>query len=217
MNPKQNLEKLKKWAEDSKSKGFDSFDWETKTFKMSEGKQLVRILPPKDEGIMFLADGYHIMSSKYYQDCKDPKECPVCKLLRVLWQDDDTARKATYRELKRRKRFTYQIVLLNDDGTPVDGVAKLWTAPKTVHDIVLAYVMEKDSDVTDLEEGRNFMVVKKKGSDFFDYSESYFEDDETEFEFDEDDLLSLDEGKYYKYEKALPILNKLKNQFNLDF
>ena len=216
MNQKQNLEKLKTWAENSKSKGFNSFDWEKHTFKASEGSQLIRIMPPKDGGLMFLADFYHIMSSKYYQSCRGTDECPVCKLLKVLWQDDDTARKATYRELKKRSRFTYQVCLLNDDGSPVDGVMKLWAAPKTVHEIILGYVIENDDDVTDLEEGRNFMVIKKKGSDFFDYSESHFEDEPSEFELNEDDLLSLYEGKYYKYEKALPILNKLKDQFSLD-
>ena len=216
-NAKQKLDKLREWSKNNERKTFTPFDWKSRTWKMKEdGEQRVRILPPKNENdLMFLADGFHIISQSYYQDCKDPGSCPVCKMLKRLWDSSDEVRKATYRTMKRKKRFTYQIILLNDDGSIKDRTPKLYTVPKKIHDKILGYVIDNDEDITDVDEGRDFVIVRKKG-EFFDYSESYFVDETSAFDMDEiEELNDLTSGKYYNYSKSFSTLNKLNKQFDL--
>ncbi len=184
-------------------------DWDEVTFKAPMGDTRVRIIPNvNSEELFFLGDGYHVLTPNYYADC-DGANCPICSTLKKLWSDDDITRKSVYRTIKRKARFTYQVVLLNDDGSVATRTPKLFLAPKTLHDIILEKAFN-DLDVTEMD----LIIRKEQGSPYVKYDNSYFVDG-LSIEYNEDEIKPLDLGRNYSNEKTNAPLDKIKEQFNL--
>ena len=217
------LELLAKYKQEQESKGSgQKFDYEARNWKMQKnGKQRVRILPNIEEGkLEFLTDGYARLSEKVYQDVdlSEGDKNPVRQLLNRLWDDGDEVRKGVYRSIKINQRVTYQIVLLNPDGTVQERVPKLYTGmPKTLHKFIMEHQLTNNVDVTDLKSGFDLVIVKKDGNPYSDYSDSYFVDEESEFDMSEiDEPVALTADKYYRLgDKSRKILSKINQQFSL--
>ena len=212
------LLKLKAEMEAAANNTFEKTDWDTITFKPAMGETRVRILANKNpDELFFWADGYHVMTNNYYADCgkNQGEECPICNTLKELWDDNDASRQATYRQIKKKARFTYQVLLLDTDGNVKDKTPKLYAMPKTLHDIVLQSAFnEVDICSTDL------IIKKEKGKPYVTYENSYFLDEKDsadidELVFDFNEVKDLKLGKNYHNEKTIAPLSKIIRQFDL--
>ena len=207
MNEK--LKALKLAMEAQESKTFEKTDWDKVTFKADLGETRVRILAnPNPEELFFLGDSYHVMSKTHYQDCNG-SDCPVCKMLKVVWSDEDSIRQGAYRQLKKKARYTYQILLLNEDGSIKDTTPKLFQMAKTLHNFVLEQAFE-DVAILDMD----LIIKKEKGNPYFTYENSYFVEGE-DLDLTDIKLNPLDMGRKYTYEKSMETVRKYDRQFDL--
>jgi len=210
----EQLKKLKAEMEAAANQNFEKKDWNEITFKPSMGDSRVRIIANKNEDeLFFLADGYHVMSNNYYADCgkNQGEKCPICDSLKELWDDNDLTRQATYRQIKRKARFTYQVIVLDDEGNVADQVPKLYSCPKTLHDIILKSAFDEiDICSTDL------IIRKEQGKPYVSYENSYFLDEKDckDIEFT-GEVNALDMGRNYHNDKTTAPLSKIIRSYNL--
>lgn len=102
----------------------------TDYFKIKDGRNVVRILPPKDENEMFFQEAYlHYGVNKSEENKKgmtivcpttfgEGKPCPVCELskqMKALSRKKDDTYDKQARELMRKKRAYFNVIDRSDD------------------------------------------------------------------------------------------------------
>ena len=150
-----------KHAELSNPSGNANTDFLSKFVQLQEGMNTVRILPGKDEDTLFYAETkIHRVPSGDGQvknvHCRKihGEPCPLCDAYYGLWKepnkDEDLAR-----QIKPRSRYYLNVV---DRET---GDVKILSIGVILFKKIIAAMLDEDfGDITDLESGNDFKIVK---------------------------------------------------------
>lgn len=151
-------------------------DFLNKFYQIPEGSNAVRILPWRDDSKEFYAETkIHRVTmpdgnNKNFHCRKIHNEpCPLCDFYFGLWktgrkEDEDLARK-----IKPRARYYMNVIDRNS------GEVKIFSVGVILFKKVIAAMLDEDfGDITDLEKGHDFKVVKEmeKGSPWPKYDQS---------------------------------------------
>ena len=214
------LEQMRKQIQEraaANTSNFEKFDYENRKLKTpGVGTLRVRILDNIDSnGFFFYEDGFHKIDDSTYIDCKDPKTCKVCKVAKELWDDNDEMRKTAYRTIKRVKRNTIQVVVLDEDGMVADKFPKLFSPAKTLMIEIMKPIEAGEFDPSDGE--MDLLIVKEKDDRFYTYKDSKFIAANPNCDLSNIEApVALDVDKYYNDTKALKTLKKYNKMFSLE-
>jgi len=139
----------------------ENSDFLNKFFQVKEGTNLIRVLPAKDDDHLFYAETkIHRVPTGEGRDknihCRKMhgEGCPICDAYFALWNEpyknEDLARK-----IKPRARYYLNIV---DRAT--DEVKILSIGVILFKKMIAAMLDEDFGDITDLETGNDFKIVK---------------------------------------------------------
>lgn len=130
-------------------------------------KNTIRILPPVDDDAVFFEEvPFHFMPASGNDKAKSiqclVEDCPVCKVVNKLRQGDESAQELAD-QVRKQVVFYMNIV---DIKNPEAGVQIWKTYSSKVIDQLLGFIADSEyGDFTDIEEGRNIVVVgEQKGS-----------------------------------------------------
>lgn len=161
---KSNLDALRKAFEDSKSGGGNFKFWKP----IKHGKYVIRFLPPANpDGLFYKETAQHKIGDNYLFCPKaegDP--CPICELNKKLWDIGTDDSIALAREVKSRKQYLYNIIVKEELGKESDDPEHVYVymSGKILYDTVMDYFFDQDyGDLTDVEEGYDFVIVKEMG------------------------------------------------------
>ena len=150
-----------KHAELSNPGGNTNTDFLSKFVQLQEGTNAIRILPGKDDETLFYAETkIHRVPSGDGQTrnvhCRKihGEPCPLCDMYYGLWKepnkDEDLAR-----QIKPRARY-YMNVVDRDSGD-----VKILSIGVILFKKIIAAMLDEDfGDITDLESGHDFKIVK---------------------------------------------------------
>ena len=156
------LEMLRqKHAELSAGPTGEGSDFLSKFFKVQEGTNVVRILPWKDDDHLFYAETkIHRVPMGEGRDrnihCRkmQGEACPVCDAYFALWNEpyknEDLARK-----IKPRARYYLNVVARATEEVKILSIGVI-----LFKKIIAAMLDEDFGDITDLETGNDFKIVK---------------------------------------------------------
>ncbi len=168
MAKKQDLSKLRA-AWDSQQKGGSGFKfWKPR----DNGEYTIRFLPPYDaDGLFFKQTAQYKLGDKYFfAPYIEGEADPIYEFYRALWKKDTPESKALAREIKPRKQYLYNIVIRDENGTKPENPTKVFVymSGQKLYDKVMHYFWDEDyGDLTDIEEGFDFKIIKEKGSGGF--------------------------------------------------
>jgi len=150
-----------------------------KFFMMEEGTSQVRILPSKDEDIQFYSEtAIHRINDKNYHcpRVRDQK-CPVCDLYYNTWKkitnmggrDVPGAQPLVEaaRKLKAYRRYYMNVVDRRDESVKILSVGQ-----KLFGKVLDAFFDDDYGDLTDLEGGWDFKIVKETQGQWPNYDKS---------------------------------------------
>tara|TARA_R110002110_G_scaffold406920_3_gene627361 strand:+ start:16345 stop:17094 length:750 start_codon:yes stop_codon:yes gene_type:complete len=169
-----NLDELrKKYEQIQKAQsGGGNDDFLKKFFMMEEGTSVIRVLPPKEEGSEFYAEtAIHRINDKNHH-CPRVKggDCPVCDLYFRLWKVEGPMKDEAQdlaRQIKPRKRYYTNVVDRRDGSVKI-----LSMGMKLFGKILDCFFDEDYGDITSLEEGWDFKVVKDTQGQWPNYDKS---------------------------------------------
>lgn len=162
MANKQDLSKLKAaWEKQSKGGGNFKF-WKPR----ENGEYTIRFLPPHDsDGLFFKQTAQYKLGDKYFfAPYIEGNPDPVYEYYRALWKKDTAESKALAREIKPRKQYLYNIVVRDENGAKPENPTKVFVymSGQKLYDKVMHYFWDEDfGDLTDIEEGFDFKIVKE--------------------------------------------------------
>ena len=164
---KTNLAALKEAMEKSKQGGGFRF-WKPQKY----GKYTVRFLPQQNaDGFFYKEAAQHKVGDNYFFCPKvEGDDCPVCETYRKLWDVGTDAAKELAREIKPRKQYLYNIIVKDENGQPSENPTKIETymSGKKLYDKLMDYFFDPDyGDLTDVEEGFDFVINKEQGAQGF--------------------------------------------------
>ena len=175
------LAKLRKEAvvmaknkEERESRSFSRISF----FKPEKGKNQIRILPhwskPDDE-FFFVKKVVHYIPTARNDGAgifnapalclqeHGGKPCLICKVIEKANTLGKSAKKKEQEilkniagDLRASIRYLYNVINYNGEEPSVE----VWSCPMTVHEDIMNYVQDLDSDFWDLEEGRDWRVRK---------------------------------------------------------
>jgi len=134
-----------------------------------EGDTMIRILPSLDaERHFFLKSGFHKILGEYYNCPKEYKnaKCPICEYVSKLYKSNTVEDLELAKELKKTKRFYYNVVVR---GAEDKGVRVLTSGIKLFEKIIGACANPEIGDITDLKEGYDFRVNRRKKDGYWNY------------------------------------------------
>jgi hypothetical protein len=140
-------------------------DFLSNFIQLREGTNLVRILPGKDDDTLFYAETkIHRIPSGNGQTknvhCRkvQGEKCPLCDAYYALWDRVNRGEKeyeTTARQIKARERYYLNVV---DRET---GDVKILSIGQILFKKIVASMLDPDfGDITDLNEGHDFKIVK---------------------------------------------------------
>jgi len=148
-------------------------------YKMTDGKHLLRILPPWSEAGMFYQKvGFHrppgrdapasekVICPDYTFGTKG--ECPICKAKKRVY---DQLGKEAAKAYNYQKRAYINVLNMraNEDGT-IDDTVYILEAPATLMNPLLNFMAEENSDqLVDPDKGFNVVVKRYKDKGFTKY------------------------------------------------
>lgn len=204
MAKKQDLSKLRQ-AYENQTKGGGGFKfWKPRDF----GEYTIRFLPPHDpDGLFFKQTAQYKLGDKYFfAPYIEGEPDPVYEYYRALWKKDTPESKALAREIKPRKQYLYNIVVRDDNGTKAENPTKVFVymSGQKLYDKVMHYFWDEDfGDLTDIEEGFDFKIVKEQGSSGFpSYDNSRPRTKSTPL-FEEDDMIEEVLGQVHDLNKEV--------------
>lgn len=222
---KSNLDRLKAEIERKKSGGGGGNYRFWKPMKY--GKYVVRFLPPKDpDGLFYYETAqYKIGDSYYFAPISAGMQDPIYEMYKRLWDIGTDDAIALARELKPRKQYLYNIIVKEELGEAYSDPTKVqvYMSGKKLYETLLEYFIDDDyGDLTDVEEGFDFIIDKKEGDyGFPNYDNSRPRPKRSPL-FDDDDMVEKvlknlndleDEVEYKDYDELKKILNSfLKTQ-----
>ena len=130
--------------------------------QLTEGTNLVRFLPGKDEETEFFAEtkihrvtGDSGQVRNYHCRKIHNEECPLCEAYYGLWKTGSKEDEGTARLIKPRNRYYMNVV---DRNT---GEVKILSFGIMLFQKILGAMLDEDyGDITDLETGHDFKIVK---------------------------------------------------------
>lgn len=170
-----NIEALKKKLAETKEKtsrsggGGGDFGW----FSPSDGRNVIRILPPKDGGEFYAETMVHYnlgpdkKKSAVCRKAAGEKHCPVCDLVDALYKGDADDKKLAGR-IKARGKYYFNVI---DRSVEEDdenfGKVLVYGSGVTVFEEILGIICDPDyGDITDAKEGYDIIITKSgKGLD----------------------------------------------------
>lgn len=166
---------------------------DTNWFKLKDGRQVLRVLPPwSEKGQFYMKVGYHRKPGKSMEKVVCPvytfgekDTCPICK-----------ARAKVYKSMGKDAGRPYQIqkrALLNVlDMKLADGKVYVLDAAASIVNPILNMIAEMDSDqIIDPNKGSNILITRKDDGGFTKY-EVQIMPSQTDLEekgYDVDDIL----------------------------
>ena len=172
-----NLDELRKKYESiqrAQGGGGNNDDFLKKFFMMEEGTSVVRVLPGKGdtgENDFYAETAIHRINDKNYH-CPRVKghDCPVCDLYYRLWKVEgpmaDEAQDLA-RQIKPRKRYYMNVVDRRDGSVKI-----LSMGMKLFGKILDCFFDEDYGDITNLDEGWDFKIVKDTQGQWPNYDKS---------------------------------------------
>lgn len=175
-----NIDELrKKYAEINNQGGGGNSDFLSKFFMMDEGTSVVRVLPAKDETTQeFYAEtAIHRLNDKNYH-CPRVKggKCPVCDTYYNMWKEINSIGKESAKgkelqelakQIKSRKRYYMNVVDRRDESVKILSVGM-----KLFGKILDCFFDEDFGDITDMQEGWDFKIVKDTQGQWPNYDKS---------------------------------------------
>lgn len=160
-----NLDKLRQVFNESNTGGGGSYNW----WRPNWGDNVVRVLPAIDPDAVFFHEsarhrinGEWFYCLKYNEDPETgrPQKCPICEARTRLFRSGDADLIKIAKEIKPKKQYLMNIIdRKDDDETKVHIFAsgvKIWNKMVTT-------MLDDDIDITDVEEGYDFLVKKEEG------------------------------------------------------
>jgi len=129
----------------------------------------IRILPNKNPDLhFFLKSGYHKVAGDFV-NC--PKEvlnikCPICEFVSRLYKSNTIEDLALARELKKVKRFYYNVIVRSAEDK---GVRILTSGIKLFEKIIGACANPEIGDISDVNEGYDFIIRKRMKDNYLNY------------------------------------------------
>jgi hypothetical protein len=172
-----NLDELKKKYEQiqraQSGGGGNSDDFLKKFFMMDEGTSIIRVLPSPEgtEQEFYAETAIHRINDKNYH-CPRVKghDCPICDLYYKLWKVEGPMKDEAQdlaRQIKPRKRYYMNVVDRRDESVKI-----LSMGMKLFGKILDCFFDEDYGDITDLQEGWDFKVVKDTQGQWPSYDKS---------------------------------------------
>ena len=161
---KSNLDALKKAFENNKRGGGNFKFWKPVKY----GKYTVRFLPPHDsDGLFFKETAQHRIGDSYFFCPKTEGEhCPICEKYKKLYDIGTDDAIALAKEIKPRKQYLYNIIVKEELGKDYEDPTKVFVymSGKMLYDALMDYFFDEDyGDLTDVEEGYDFVINKEQG------------------------------------------------------
>lgn len=207
-----NLDALKQALEDQKRGGGGFRFWKPQKY----GKYTVRFLPQQNpDGFFYKEAAQHKVGDNYFFCPKvEGDNCPICNTYRKLWDINTDASKELAREIKPRKQYLYNIIVKDEAGQTAEDPTKVqvYMSGKKLFDKLMDYFFDPDyGDLTDVEEGFDFVINKEQGAQGFpNYDNSRPRPKATPLHDDEDiieeilgNVKNLDKEIEYKSESEL--------------
>tara|TARA_R110000751_G_C13644333_1_gene467297 strand:+ start:55 stop:804 length:750 start_codon:yes stop_codon:yes gene_type:complete len=191
-----NLDQLReKYEQIQKAQsGGGNDDFLKKFFMMEEGTSVIRVLPSTEngEGEFYAETAIHRLDDKNYH-CPRVKggECPVCDLYYRLWKVEGPMKDEAQdlaRQIKPRKRYYMNVVDRRDGGVKI-----LSMGMKLFGKILDCFFDEDYGDITSLEEGWDFKVVKDTQGQWPNYDKSGPKPKQTEAGSQKEQAVWMDE------------------------
>lgn len=160
-----NLSKLKEAWENQASGGGSGFRfWKPKDF----GRYTIRFLPPTDENHLFFKQTaqYKIGENYLFAPYIEKRSDPIYDYYRALYNKGTDEAIALAKEIKPRKQYLYNIIVKDELGQASENPTKVYVymSGKILYDTVMDYFFDDDyGDLTDVEEGFDFVLVKEQG------------------------------------------------------
>jgi hypothetical protein len=167
MSKGTNLEALKKYMEEKKSRGMVFY-------KPKDEEQKVRILPnPEPDSMFFYESAYHVLGDTFYQCISyTGKKCPICQKARKFYNGTDEEKKQA-EGIRATRQYYYNVIVRGDETTKQEEDGNTVEIPKIrvmqcgnqIHEKVInAMLSDEIGDITDVEKGFDLIVrVGKKG------------------------------------------------------
>lgn len=171
MAKKQDLSKLRAVWENQQQGGGSGGQF--KYWKPRDnGEYTIRFLPPHDsDGLFFKQTAQYKLGDKYFfAPFIDGEPDPIYEAYKALWKKNTSESIALARELKPRKQYLYNIVVRDEKGQKPENPTKVFVymSGQKLYDKVMHYFWDEDfGDLTDIEEGFDFKIVKEDGAGGF--------------------------------------------------
>jgi hypothetical protein len=126
------------------------------------GVNLIRILPPKEEGLFFCEVRIHYLPNDFPIKClrQDNEPCPICDLVDNLRKSESAEDVERSRRLSAKRRYLINIIDLDD----LESGVQIYPAGREVLRQLLTYFVDPDwGDLTDPDKGYD-IVIEKAGS-----------------------------------------------------
>ena len=148
-------------------------DFLSNFLQINEGTNVVRVLPGKDEDTLFYAETkiHRVPDAdgnvkNYHCRKVHGEKCPICDAYYALWKephkDEDLAR-----QIKPRARYYMNVV---DRAT--DDVKILSVGVILFKKVIAAMLDEDFGDITDLDNGNDFKIIKQMEGQWPKYDQS---------------------------------------------
>ena len=142
--------------------------------QIKEGTTLVRVLPAKDDETEFYAEtklhrivGSDGMAKNYHCRKMHGEACPLCDTYFGLWKTDQDSDKDLARQIKPRARY-YMNILDRDSGE-----VKILSVGVILFKKIVAAMLDEDfGDITDLQDGFDFKIIKTMEGQWPKYDQS---------------------------------------------
>ena len=170
-----NLDELrKKYEEVTQQTSGAKNDFLSKFLITKEGTSLVRILPAKEDEENFYAEtAIHRIENDegQWRNHHCPRirgdKCPLCDLYYALWKTDSEENHNLARSIKARKRYYLNAVDRSE------GKVKILSIGMKLFGKILDCFFDDDyGDITDLEKGYDFKIVKDTVGQYPNYDKS---------------------------------------------
>tara|TARA_R110000765_G_scaffold25706_3_gene63155 strand:+ start:612 stop:1376 length:765 start_codon:yes stop_codon:yes gene_type:complete len=169
-----NLDELrKKYEEVTQRNSGGNKDFLSKFLITKEGTSIVRLLPAKNEDENFYAETaiHRLENDGQFKNYHCPRvkgdKCPLCDLYYGLWKTDSEDNHNLARSIKARKRY-----YLNAVERETGDVKILSIGMKLFGKILDCFFDDDYGDITDLEKGFDFKIVKDINGAFPNYDKS---------------------------------------------
>lgn len=140
-----------------------------KFWKPKEGRNVIRILPPKGENSIYSEARVHfgVGPNKRMVVCPQTigQPCPVCEQVNKLWQMGGEENERMARSLRATERYYYNVIDRTlQEGDEGYNEVMVFSSGVTIFQAIATMIVDPDfGDVTDPEAGFNLIINRQKG------------------------------------------------------